>query len=61
MYHIFAKICIRILNCDLNDIDDELHVLLKYHCLTNLSHISIPRYYYNRISMFKLIELLVRK
>ena len=49
------RICVY---CDLNDIDDELHLLLNYHCLTNSSHISIPRYYYYRNSMFKLIELL---
>ena len=44
--------------CDLNDIDDELHLLLKCPCLNNLIQTFIPRYYYNRISMFKLIELL---
>ena len=35
----------------INDIDDELHLLLKFPCF-------IPRYYYNRISIFKLIDLL---
>ena len=47
--------------CDLNDIDDELHRLLKCSCLNNLRYTISPRYYFNIISMFKLIELLVRK
>ena len=42
------RICV---DSDLNDIDDELHLLLKFPCF-------IPRYYYNRISIFKLIDLL---
>ena len=49
------RICVY---CDLNDIDDELNLLLKCHCLNNLRLTLIPRYYYNIISMFKLIELL---
>ena len=49
------RICVY---CDLNDIDDELHLLLKCPCLNNLRHTFIPRYHYNRISMFKRIELL---
>ena len=44
--------------CDLNDIDDELHRLLKCSCLNDLRQTFIPIYYYNRIGMFKLIELL---
>ena len=49
------RICVY---CDLNDIDDELHLLLKCPCLNNLRLTFIPRYHCNRISMFKLIELL---
>mgnify|MGYP000078380843 CR=1 FL=1 len=44
--------------CDLNDIDDELNLLLKCPCLNDLRQTFIPRYYLNRISMFKLIALL---
>ena len=44
--------------CDLNDNDDELHLILKCPYLNNLRQTFISRYYYNRISMFKLIELL---
>ena len=49
------RICVY---CDVNYIDEELHLLLKCPCLNNLRQTFIPRYYYNRISMFKLIELL---
>ena len=49
------RICVY---CDLNDMDEELHLLLKCPCLNNLRNTFIPTYYYNRISMFKLIELL---
>jgi len=42
---------------DLNDIDDELHLLLKCPCLNNLRQTFDQRCYYNIISMFKLIEL----
>jgi len=49
------RICVY---CDLNDIDDELNLLLKCPCLNNVRQTLIPRYYYNIISMFKLIELL---
>ena len=44
--------------CDLNDIDDELQLLLKCLCLNDFRQTFNPRYYYNIISMFKLIELL---
>ena len=37
--------------CDLNDIVDELHLLLKRHCLNDLRQTFIPTYYYNRVSM----------
>jgi len=35
------RICVY---CDLNDIDDELHLLLKCPCLNNLRQTFIPRY-----------------
>ena len=44
--------------CDLNDIDDELHLLFKCPCLNGLRQPFITRYYYNRISMFSFLELL---
>jgi len=37
------RICVY---CDLNDIDDELHLLLKCPCLNDLRQTFITRYYY---------------
>jgi len=49
------RICVY---CDLNDLTGELHLLLKCPCLNELRQKKfIPRYY-NRICLFKLIELL---
>ena len=49
------RICVQF---DLNDIDDELHLLLNCPCSNDLRQTFIPGYYYSRISMFKLMELL---
>ena len=48
-YHVNERICAW---CDLNDIDDELPLL------NDLRKTFMPRYYYNIIRMFKLVEWL---
>jgi len=48
-YHVNERICAW---SDLNDIDDELPLL------NDLRKTFMPRYYYNIIRMFKLVEWL---
>ena len=44
--------------CELNDIEDEYHFIIKCPCYHELRRKYIKKYFYNRPSMAKFIELL---
>ena len=43
--------------CDMNDVEDEYHFILKCHFYTNLRHLYIKKYYWSKRSVFKLVQL----
>ena len=44
--------------CDMNDVEDEYHFILKGHFYTNLRHLYIKKYYWSKPSIFKRVQLL---
>ena len=44
--------------CILNELEDEFHFILVCPLYKDLRSLYIKRYYYNRPSMFKLVQLL---
>ena len=44
--------------CDMNDVEDEYHFILKCPFYTNLRHLYIETYYSSKPSIFKLVQLL---
>ena len=44
--------------CDMNDVEDEYHFILKCLFYTNLRHLYIKNYYWSKPSVFKLVQLL---
>ena len=44
--------------CNLNDIEDEFHFILKCPFYSNLRHTYIKPYYYRNPSVFKLVQLM---
>ena len=46
------------LYCRLHDIEDEFHFILKCPCYSEIRKRFIKKYYYNRPSMSKFVELM---
>ena len=44
--------------CDMNDVEDEHHFILKCPFYTHLRHLYIKKYYWSKPSVFKLVQLL---
>ena len=44
--------------CDMNDVEDEYHFILKCPFYTHLRHLYIKKYYWSKPSVFKLVQLL---
>ena len=44
--------------CDMNDVEDEYHFILKCPFYTHLRHLYINKYYWSKPSVFKLVQLL---
>jgi hypothetical protein len=44
--------------CNSRDIEDEFHFIIICNCYTELRRRFLKRYYYNRPSMFKFIQLI---
>ena len=44
--------------CTLNEVEDEYHFLLNCPAYNKVRHLYLKKYYYNKPSMLKLIQLL---
>ena len=44
--------------CDMNDVEDEYHFILKCPFYTHLRHLYIKKYYWSKPYVFKLVQLL---